>query len=258
MTIIEIKRSLESKRSDGFTISMSTINACLKELKITVKLAHRELDRVNSTDKIILRKDYSLWFNNYFNSDYSRAVFIDESSFNLHLKRSHARSKKGTRAIITVPTVRGRSVSLLASMTVNGIRYCKVISKTTVNAVIFSEFIREVCIHLRDELRMENACLILDNARIHRREDILRITSEFNCEFHYLSPYSYMLNPIENSFSKIKNGMRSRLRTGESGSLPDLILEEARKVTAEDCSAYFRHICRNITNCAAELPYLHK
>ena len=85
-----------------------------------MKLTHRELDRVNSLEKIILRKEYALWFNNYFNNDFSKVVFIDEYSFNLDMKRSLARSRQGTRAIVTVPTVRGRSVSLLASMTING------------------------------------------------------------------------------------------------------------------------------------------
>ena len=82
-------------------------------VKKTMKLTHRELDRVNSSEKILLRKEYASWFNNHFNNDFSKAVFIDESSFNLHLKRYHARSKKGTRAIVTVPTIRGRSISLL-------------------------------------------------------------------------------------------------------------------------------------------------
>ena len=88
-----------------------------------------------------MRKEYALWFNNHFNNDFSKAVFIDESSFNLHLKRSHARSKKGTRAIVTVPTIRGRSISLLTSMIINGMAYCKTISNLTVNVDIFTEYI---------------------------------------------------------------------------------------------------------------------
>ena len=45
----------------------------------------------------------------------------------------------------------------------------------------------------------------LQNTQENRNE---RITSEFNFEYKFLSPYSYMLNPIENAFSKIKNGVR--------------------------------------------------
>lgn len=257
-TLKEIKKKLEDSSNNNFSISIASINRCLQELKITMKQSHRELDRVNSPDKILLRKEYSLWFNNHFNNNFSRVVFIDESSFNMHLHRSRARSRQGTRAIVTVPTIRGRSISLLASMSITGMAYCKTISNSTVNANIFNEYVDELCKYLRDVLHMQNACLILDNARIHRRDDIARITSQYNFEFKFLSPYSYMLNPIENAFSKIKNGVRSRLRLGATGLLSDLMLSETTTITSNDSAEYFGLMLRNITNCAAELPYIHK
>uniref|UniRef100_A0A0N5BD36 DDE_3 domain-containing protein n=1 Tax=Strongyloides papillosus TaxID=174720 RepID=A0A0N5BD36_STREA len=67
-----------------------------------------------------------------------------------------------------------------------------------------------------------------------------------------------MLNPIENTFSKIKNCVRSRLRNNDNGVLSDVIMSEINNITSTDCSGYFRYITKNITNCAAELPYCHK
>jgi len=171
-TLKEIKEKLEQAADPKISISISSINRCLEELKITMKLSHRELDRVNSAEKIILRKEYALWFNNHFNNDFSGVIFIDESSFNLHLKRSHARSKQGTRAIVSTPTVRGRSISLIASMTINGMGYCKTIANSTVNANIFTEYITELCCYWRDVLHMQKACLIMDNARIHKKKKL--------------------------------------------------------------------------------------
>ncbi|KAI5150378.1 hypothetical protein ENBRE01_1459 [Enteropsectra breve] len=251
-TLKEIKSKLLELSEGILVISLSSINRCLQDLKIKLKLCHRELDRVNALDKIQLRKEYALWFNNHFQNDFSRAIFIDESSFNLHLKRSYARSRQGTRAIVVAPTVRGRSISLIASMGINGMGYCKVISNSTVNGDIFAEYITELCRYLRDELHMQDACLILDNARIHRHADIQRITTEFGYEFKFLSPYSYMLNPIECAFSKIKNRLSSKLRSGAQG-----MLAEVESISPNDSAGYFRHILRNITNCAAELPYTH-
>ncbi|KAF7684893.1 hypothetical protein CDIK_4358, partial [Cucumispora dikerogammari] len=187
-----------------------------------MKLSHRELDRVNLPDKIQLRKEYSLWFNNHFQNDLSSAVFIDVSGFNLELKRSYARAGQGRRAIVHEPTIKGRNISLNPNLTTGGMGYCKVISNSTVNAEIFSDYINELCIYLRDVKLMENACLILDNARIHKREHIQRIVSQYNYTFKFLSPYSYMLNPIENVFSKIKNGVRSKLRLGITGALSEI------------------------------------
>lgn len=257
LTLKEIKQKIENSREDGFSISISTINRCLVQLKITLKKTHLELDRVNSPEKIEERKVYSLWFNNFFSGDFSKAIFVDESSFNLHLKRTMGRSKQGTRANVTVPTIRGRSVSLIASISINGMCHCKTIANSTVNANIFSEYLHELCLYLKDIKRMDNACIILDNARIHKSEDIRRITEQFSFNFHFLSPYSYMLNPIENSFSKLKSCMRARLRTGATGSLSEMIISEIGNITSEDCAGYFRYVSRNITNAAAGLSYNH-
>uniref|UniRef100_A0A0N5B1U7 DDE_3 domain-containing protein n=1 Tax=Strongyloides papillosus TaxID=174720 RepID=A0A0N5B1U7_STREA len=67
-----------------------------------------------------------------------------------------------------------------------------------------------------------------------------------------------MLNPIENAFSKIKNCVRSRLRNNDNEVLSDVIMSEINNITSIDCNRYFRYITKNITNCAAELPYCHK
>lgn len=142
-------------------------------------------------------------------------------------------------------------------MSIDRMCYSKVISNTTVNGDVFSAYIKELCLFLRDEIKLERACLILDNARIHKRDIISSIVDQFNFEFKFLSPYSYMLNPIENAFSKIKSGIKSKIRLGESGSLSEMLLQETRNITAGDASGYFRYIARNITNFAAEIPYHH-
>ena len=59
-----------------------------------------------------------------------------------------------------------------------------------------------------------------------------------------------------NTFSKIKAGIRSRLRTNESGVLPELILAETQNITLSDIAGFFRYMQRNITNCAVELPFV--
>uniref|UniRef100_A0A0K0EZJ0 DDE_3 domain-containing protein n=1 Tax=Strongyloides venezuelensis TaxID=75913 RepID=A0A0K0EZJ0_STRVS len=80
----------------------------------------------------------------------------------------------------------------------------------------------------------------------------------FNFDFKFLSPYSYMLNPIKNAFFMIKNCVRLRLKNNENGVLTDKIMSEINNITSNDCNGYFRYTTKNITNCAAELPYYHK
>jgi len=170
-----------------FSISLMTIDRALRDLQITVKKAHRELDRVNQPDKIVARKEYALWFSNHFINDYRDVVFIDESSFNLHISRSQGRSRMGTRVNTQIPTVRGRSISLIYSISSNQMIFSKVINNSTVNADIFTTYLKELCFFLKNNLSREKVCFILDNARIHKRTDIERIAAINGHSYKFLA-----------------------------------------------------------------------
>ncbi|KAF7685672.1 hypothetical protein CDIK_3578 [Cucumispora dikerogammari] len=187
-------------------------------------------------NKIVARKEYYLWFNNNFERDYLKVIFIDETSFNLHNTKTIGRSSIGTRAIATVPTIRGKSITLIASISSNRMIYSKIISTSSVNGNIFNQYLQELCSHMRNILFIETACLILDNARIYKLNDVAEIDTEYGYSFKFLSLYSYILNPIENSFSEIKNDIRSRIRMGESVHLCELIQRSISTVIREDCT----------------------
>ena len=70
-----------------------------------------------------------------------------------------------------------------------------------------------------------NACLILHNARTYQKKDIERITNAFGYTYKFLSTYSYMLNQVKNSFSKIKNSNALSLRNRDDCVLTDLIMQ---------------------------------
>ncbi|KAF7686588.1 hypothetical protein CDIK_3120, partial [Cucumispora dikerogammari] len=171
LILSQMKNNLVLSEPLGFTISLTSIDKAFKKLKITLKKVHRKLDRVNCPEKVLSRKEYALWFNNYIN-DYTKVVFVDESSFNLHICRSQGRSTVGTRATVVLPTIRGKSISLLSSICSKRIVYSKVISNSTVDVNIFSAFFEELCHFLKHSLNKEGVCLILDNARIHKEAEI--------------------------------------------------------------------------------------
>ena len=58
----------------------------------------------------------------------------------------------------------------------------------------------------------------VDNARIHHANIITDFLNRENINIVFLSPYSYMLNPIEYSFSKIKSVVRRELSNGYNGT----------------------------------------
>ena len=106
---------------------------------ITAKKAHRKIESVSEGVYIWRRKVYSIWFNNIFQDNYSNAMFVNESPFNLHIRISQAQSRRGARAVVRIPTIRRISFSLISSIRDNGVLFSKIIDNTTVSGDIFSE-----------------------------------------------------------------------------------------------------------------------
>ena len=150
-----------------------------------------------------------------------------------------ARSKIVSRAKIVLPTVRGRNVSLVAAMSAFGIIHTEIIDGGTCNGTKFYVFIRKLVAFLLQKEHLNDSWLIMDNARIHKTEELREIISNSYYELKFLSPYSYMLNPIENVFSKVKLSVRGVLGQRVSGqTLSSMIEEGVRTVTQEDCTNY--------------------
>ncbi|KAM0677402.1 hypothetical protein BDAP_002085 [Binucleata daphniae] len=98
----------------------------------------------------------------------------------------------------------------------------------------------------------------MDNTRVHRNIDLHEVCQEYNYNYKFFSQYSYMLNPIEESFLKIKSYVRSMNINGNTFSLCNMIKSAIASITTSDCEGWFRYVLGNITNCAASLPYHHQ
>jgi DDE superfamily endonuclease len=87
----------------------------------------------------------------------------------------------------------------------------------------------------------------MDNAKIHKVESVRRVCSQFGCSLVFLSPYSFMLNPVENIFSKVKCFVRNQLvMAGENQRLVDIMKDGVLTVTDNDLNGYFNHMANNI------------
>ncbi|GBB94582.1 hypothetical protein RclHR1_23850002 [Rhizophagus clarus] len=54
----------------------------------------------------------------------------------------------------------------------------------------------------------KNSVFIMDNARIHHDEDLVKSIEVFGCRVLYLPPYSPDLNPIETAFLALKSWLK--------------------------------------------------
>ncbi len=167
--------------------------------------------------------------------DPERLVFVDEMSSNISLAPVYAWSRRGERAFASVPRNWGKNVTLLASMSVEGMGPCLAVEGSTTREV-FETYLEHV---LAPTLR-PGQVVVMDNLTAHKGERVRELIADKGCELLYLPPYSPDFNPIEEAFAKLK----ALLRKAEARSREVLIEAMGRaleKLTARDARRFFEH-----------------
>lgn len=186
-------------------------------------------------------------------------VFIDESGFHLHIKRSKGRAPKGEKAVLKL-VPKGKRISLIGALSERGYEHFKIFkhgdhdgTKKGVNAEDFRGFLLDLAPKIRD------AVIVLDNARIHHSQIIDEVwpmlKSHFNIDHVFLPPYSPFLNPIEHSFNTIKSFVRRQDLYNKN----DLVFAIERAVevecTLENATGWFRNCQKYHRQCGLGLDF---
>lgn len=164
-------------------------------------------------------------------------IFIDESGVNLAFVRLSARSPKGQRAHGQRPQTRGKNVSMIGAIGLEGV-ITQLPILGAVDGLLFEAFVAQ---KLVPQL-WHGACVILDNCPVHKGADIAALIQAAGANVIFLPPYSPEFSPIENCWSKIKN----LLRSFQARTYPDLVtaIEQAfAQVSLEDIQGWFTHCC---------------
>ena len=133
-----------------------------------------------------------------------RLVFVDEMGTNTSLHPLYAwPSPKGERARCSVPRNRGPNITLLASMTAEGMGACLAVEGATTR-IVFEAYIEKV---LLPSLR-RGQVVVMDNLSAHKGERVRGLLESAGCEPLYLPSYSPDFSPIEEAFSKLKGLLR--------------------------------------------------
>jgi len=142
------------------------------------------------------------WLASRFES--RRLVFVDESGFTISMDRLRSRAPRGERAYGRVPRNRGKNQTLIASMSLQGgMGGCMCIEGAT-DAAVFEAYVEEV---LAPSL-LEGQVVVLDGLGAHRTARVRELIEGRGCDLLFLPSYSSDLNPIEGTFSKLKNLVR--------------------------------------------------
>jgi transposase len=226
------------------TVTKETVSNALTKMKYTIKLLRTIPASRNCPTTVQARLEYAQRFLNEVPADRRNIIWLDESGFNLHLRRKYGRARCGLHANITVANSRGRNISICAAMSEEGLLWDR-LRPGAYTADSFCEFLGEL-FDLLAQMGRENCTLILDNVRFHHCTVVNELAQRHSHTLLFLPPYSPMLNPIESLFGKWKGLIRTQ---GPPLSIDELLRKMViarQDITRADCLGWIRDINRNI------------
>ena len=153
------------------------------------------------------------WKNDQTKLDPTKLVFVDETGASTQMARLYGRAKRGRRVVSAIPWGHWKTVTFVAGLRLDGLTAPFVID-CAMNGAIFSEYLQHCLV---PTLRLGDI-VIVDNLPAHKRHQARQIIETAGATLRYLPPYSPDLNPIEQSFAKIK----AHLRTAKERTIPAL------------------------------------
>src|SRR5512135_1611789 len=143
--------------------------------------------------------------------------------------------QKGNEPETVCRAIAARIPALFASLTSEGIGASMIIEGAA-NGVAFEAYVE----HMLVPSLQKGQIVVMDNLRVHKTARIRQLIEEKGCQLRFLPAYSPDFSPIEETFSKLKTGLRrSKARTREA--LEEAIAQVLLTVTSQDAHNWFEH-----------------
>lgn len=148
--------------------------------------------------------------------------------------RRKARAARGRRARGAVPRNRGPVTTLLAGLSLTGMRPAMTVEGGTDTAV-FATYLEHFLLPA-----LAVGTVVVDNVGAHQPDRIRELVAAAGCELVFLPAYSPDLSPIEEAFSKIKALVKAAAARTRA-ALDAAIAAALDAVTAADAAGWFSH-----------------
>jgi len=163
-------------------------------------------------------------------------VVLDESGTRIGMIPLYARAPRGCRAYDHAIQNYGRNVTLLASMTIDGMQAAMTL-EGSVDEAAFEAFVREVLVPTLHPGQI----VIMDNLSSHKTDQVLNLLTSAGCQVLFLPAYSPDFSPIEEAFSKLKAFIR-RCRCLTIPALIEAIARGLDNSSVRDARGWFAHV----------------
>ncbi len=126
-------------------------------------------------------------------------MFVDECSTNISLTTVYGRAPRGERAYGRVPRNWGKNVTLLCSLSTEGVGAAMSVEGAT-DGVAFETYIE----HFLAPTLEARQVVVMDNLQVHKSKRVRELIEGAGAEILFLPPYSPDFSPIEETFSKVE------------------------------------------------------
>jgi transposase len=214
--------------TQGVQVSSATMSRAIQRLNWTRKKKTLQASEQKEEERVAWREQAQAL-------DAGKLVFIDECGSNIALTRLYARSPKGKRAYGAIPRNRRANITLLASLSLQGMGEALILEGSA-DAPVFELYIEQI---LAPSLQAEQI-VILDNLSTHIGEKVRQAIEARGCQLLFLPSYSPDFSPIEEAFSKLKACLR-RVGARTQEALQEAIGQALLTITKQDALGWFTH-----------------
>jgi len=177
----------------------------------------------------------SVWREEVRHLAVSQMIFVDECGSNIALTPLYARAPRGARAHGSIPRNRGKTITLIASLSLAGMGAAFIL-EGSVNGTAFEIYVEQMLAPSLDAGQI----VVMDNLRVHKSKRVQQAIEARGCRLLFLPAYSPDFSPIEETFSKLKAFLR-RAGARTRDALQEVLAQSLLTVTVQDARGWFEH-----------------
>ena len=217
----------------GVACSIMTILRALRRQRITRK---KKTQHAQEQDTPRVQKQRRVFRKKMATVPPEHLVFVDETGATTAMGRTYGRAPVGERVLATSPGV-WKNVTLISGLRMSGVVATMALPGATDRSV-FEGYVEQVLV---PELRPGDV-VVWDNLSAHKSASAIAAIEAVGARVEPLPVYSPDLSPIEEMFSKIKEGLRS-LGARSIETVIGAMGQVLNKVTQHDALGWFHDRC---------------